>query len=95
MRTLRFARGARRDLDAALSFIEIENPEAALALLGRIREAAALLQRFPGAGRPQNIPGVRFLQVSGTAYGLVYREQSDRITILRIWHGARGWPPVS
>ena len=95
MRTLRFARGARRDLEAAIAFIENENPQAALALLGRIREAAELLRHFPGAGRPQSMPGVRLLQVSGTAYGVVYREQPERITILRIWHGAQAWPPGS
>ena len=95
MRTLRFARGARRDLEEALAFIEQDNPDAALALLRRIREAADLLRSFPKAGRLQPASGARWLQVTGTAFGLVYREQPERITILRIWHGARGWPPVS
>lgn len=66
-----------------------------MALLHRMRGPAELRWRFRGAGRPQSVSGVRLMQVTGTAYRLVYREQPERITILRIWHGARGWPLVS
>jgi toxin ParE1/3/4 len=89
------SRRAETDLTDAVSFIARENPAAAVAVRHRIAEAFALLARFPEAGIAQPGGGERILQAKGTPYRLIYRSDVAEVTILRIWHGARGWPPVS
>ncbi|MBX9749097.1 MAG: type II toxin-antitoxin system RelE/ParE family toxin [Roseococcus sp.] len=79
----------------AIRFIARENPAAAIAVRHRVAEAFALLAHFPEAGIAQPNGIERILQAKGTPYRLIYRSDLAEVVILRIWHGARGWPPVS
>ena len=53
-----------------------------------------LLRRHPLIGRSGHRPGTRELVVSGTPFLVVYRFESDVITILRLFHGAQDWPSM-
>lgn len=96
MRDVRLAAAALRDLDEATAFIAADNPAAAERLAARLQDAAAGLASFPLRGMV--LPGSRrrrVLTVPDSAFRLVYSVSRGRILILRIWHGARGWPPVT
>ncbi len=56
-------------------------------------EAGAHLTAFPEMGRSDQA-GRRFFAVPRTPFLLIYREEADHVLILRIWHGARQWPPA-
>lgn len=95
MKPVFFVDQARHDLSEIISFIAQDSPEAAARTEVLLRERATRRGHFPAMGIAQGIQGNRLLPVARTPYILVYRDEPDRITILRIWHGARGWPPVS
>lgn len=92
--TPRYTLAAREDADAAIAFVAADNPAAAERLAARLDEAARLLIRFPRLGTALGKDRRRFT-VSGTPFRLVYRPVQGGIIILRIRHGASGWPPVS
>jgi toxin ParE1/3/4 len=79
------------DREAIYTFIEADNPHAALALDTLISEKAERLLEQPGLGRPGRVPGTREL-VFHPNYLLVYDEVQDRLRILRVLHAARQWP---
>jgi addiction module RelE/StbE family toxin len=81
-----------RDLEELADYIGEESKQAAELVETRVREAAALLSRFPRSGRTGLISRTREKAVGRTPYILVYQVDSVRIRILRIYHGARKWP---
>ncbi len=95
MRPLRVTARAARDLKEAVGFIAQGNPMAAETLAARLDETMALLARFPEAGPALPGRSFRILQVAGTPYRLVYSLSGAEVTTLRVWHGARAWPPAS
>ncbi len=83
---------ALADREAIFDFIEADSPRAAAAVDDRIREQAESLIAFPEKGRPGRVEATRELVVGGTPYVAVYRLGENRITIIRILHGAQAWP---
>ncbi|MBY0335551.1 MAG: type II toxin-antitoxin system RelE/ParE family toxin [Acetobacteraceae bacterium] len=92
---MRFTRPAEDDLRAAVAFIARDNPAAARHVEARVRSAARVLVEHPEIGWLSDAESLRRWQIPGTPYRLLYSVSADRITITRIWHGARGWPPAS
>jgi len=86
---------ALTDLDEAAAYIARDDPEAAHRMIARLQDAAANLGDVPNLGVALPQGGRRVFSVPGTPFRLVYRPAAKNITILRIWYGARGWPPVS
>jgi toxin ParE1/3/4 len=86
---------ANLDLAQIIAFVSEDAPDAAVRLEQRLRQKATQLSEFPAMGTARPGSAVRVVQVPGTPYALIYREERDRIVILRIWHGARAWPPAS
>lgn len=84
------AKRALGDLTDAITFIAQDDPVAAERMAVRIREAGSLLIEFPNLGQPISDRGQRVFSVTGTPFRLIYRVAADRLTVLRIWHGARG-----
>ncbi len=87
------SREARRDVAEATRFVARDDPAAARRLAARIDEAVRRLLEFPSLG--VDAGHVRVMTVAGTPFRVLYRRDSGDVVILRIWHGARGWPPVS
>ncbi len=81
-----------------MSYIATDNPRAAIKFGESCVEHSRHLSVFPRLGRPflpSSLGEVRELVVA--PYRLLYRVASDdsSVTILRVWHAARGEPPIS
>ncbi len=81
-----------------MSYIATNNPRAAIRFGEACVEHSRQLIVFPRLGRPYLATThgeVRELVVS--PYRLLYRVASDdsTVTILRVWHAARGEPPIT
>lgn len=87
-----WAQYALDDRDAIFSYIESENPRAAVHVDEEIVRAVRRLLDFPESGRPGRVEGTRELVVPRTPYIAAYMVTADRIRILRILHGAEIWP---
>jgi len=82
---------AAGDLEDIFNWISNDNPRAAVAMIGRIRDRINRLA-FPELahiGRPGLVEGTRELVV--VPYIVVYMvdESADEITVLAVVHGAR------
>ena len=87
-----WAQYALDDRDAIFSYIESENPRAAVHVDEEIARAVQRLLDFPDSGRPGRVEGPRDLVVPRTPYIVAYMVTPDRVRILRILHGAQIWP---
>lgn len=79
---------ARSDRDAIFSYIEADNPRAAVHVDEQIVVAVRRLIEFPESGRP----GTRELVIPRTPYIAAYSVIPEMVRILRVLHGAQIWP---
>ena len=80
------------DREHIYGYIEAENPRAAVEIDLRFDQSVRRLADFPNSGRPGRVAGTRELIVAGTPYIIPYRVFEDRVTLLRVLHGAQLWP---
>ena len=83
---------ALSDRDAIFTYIESENPSAAILVDERIVAAVRRLIDFPASGRVGRIAGTRELVINGTPYVAAYAVTETTVRILRVLHGAQEWP---
>lgn len=83
---------ALSDRDAIFTYIEAENPSAAILVDERIVAAVRRLIDFPASGRVGRIAGTRELVINDTPYVAAYAITESTIRILRVLHGAQEWP---
>jgi addiction module RelE/StbE family toxin len=93
-----FTKPAIADLEALVSYISRDNPQAAEQFGYDIVEKAEKLDQFPLLGRvvPEfKIENIR--EIIHRPYRIVYRVREDQkvIEILRVWHAARGIPKLT
>jgi len=81
---------AAADLARILSYIGHFNPHAAERMASRLKAAALSLAEFPERGRPRP-DGARELTVI-PPYLILYDVPPERVTVLRVWHGAQDRP---
>jgi len=93
MRQLVWRPMARDDRAAIMDYIARENPVAALELDELIEAKAALLSIRPRLYKPGRIKGTREMLVH-PHYVVVYQEDKQTVTILRVLHTAQQWPPA-
>lgn len=82
-----FARSAIADLLHIRAYIGHFNPAAATRIADRLRTAALGLAHFPNRGKRRH-DGARELTTI-SPYVIVYDVEPERVSILRIWHGAQ------
>lgn len=82
---------ALRDLDDIGSFIALDSPRAAEAIVRRIVEAVSALAWHPKLGPTNDDNQTRRLIVTGTPYVVIYRI-AERVEILTVFHASRAWP---
>jgi toxin ParE1/3/4 len=82
-----FTVAAAADITWVRSYIGRFNPGAARRIAERLKSAAQGLAEYPEIGRLRP-DGTREL-VAVTPYVIVYDVGPDRVTILRVWHGAQ------
>ena len=87
-----WSRFALSDRDDIFSYIEAENPLAAVHVDERIADAARRLLDFPDSGRSGRVAGTRELVIPRTPYVAAYLVDSETVRILRVLHGAQMWP---
>lgn len=83
---------AAADLVELVTYIATESPEAAYRVHDEIQRQIGLLLMLPEMGRLGRVPGTRELVITDTPYIAAYRFGRDKVTILRLLHGARKWP---
>ena len=88
----RWTRRALRSLDGIAEHIAHDQPDAAWRMVSRVRESAAMLDRFPSAGRPGRVSGTRELVIDSTPFIIAYRVRNDAVEILAVLHTSRRWP---
>ncbi|MEX0703331.1 MAG: type II toxin-antitoxin system RelE/ParE family toxin [Planctomycetales bacterium] len=88
---------AMADLRAISDYIAERNPAAAVRTIAAILERVDLLQRVPFMGPiyPRGSQG-RVREIVSGKYRIFYRviEDSSRVEILTVWHGARREPTL-
>lgn len=83
---------ALSDRDNIFTYIEAQNPRAAVQVDERISTTIYRLLDFPESGRPGRVAGTRELVIPGTPYIAAYILATDIVRVLRILHGAQMWP---
>ena len=81
------------DLLAIVDYISDDNPDAAQALKDEIEARVSRLREHPRLYRVGRVEGTREMVVRSN-YIVVYAEDADTVTILRVLHAARRWPPT-
>lgn len=84
---------AKTDLRGIILHIGADNPAAADKLRNRIERSAAYLAYQPFAGRPGTIRETREI-IPHPSYRLVYQLKDDTVSVMRVIHTARQWPPA-
>lgn len=79
------------DLLAIIDYISDDNPDAAQALKDEIEDKTSRLPEHPQMYRPGRVHGTREMVVRPN-YVVVYSENPDVVTILRVLHAAQQWP---
>ena len=90
---VRWLRTALANLEAEAQYIARDNPAAASHVVAAIVRSLERLADYPASGRPGRVAGTRELVVPGTPYIVPYRVRSETVEVLRVFHGARRWPP--
>lgn len=82
---------AMADRECIMDFIARDKPLAALALDENFETHADRIEANPYLYRPGRVPDTREAVVHPN-YVVVYRIESETITILRVLHAAQRWP---
>ena len=81
------------DLLAIVDYISDDNPDAAQVLKDEIEAKVSRLREQPRLYRVGRVEGTREMVVRSN-YIVVYAEDTDTVTILRVLHAAQQWPPM-
>jgi len=81
------------DLQSISTYIEAANGlHTANRITRVIYDSAQSLKTMPNRGRSGRLAGTRELLVPRLPYIIVYQVSQDRVSIVRILHGAQRWP---
>ena len=84
-----YASAARRDLDAIIDYISLEDRAAAERVFYAISDSVDRLGDYPNIGHVGRVPDTRELSVTGLPYIVVYEVSAETVTVLAVFHGAR------
>ncbi|WOH52394.1 MULTISPECIES: type II toxin-antitoxin system RelE/ParE family toxin [Bradyrhizobium] len=87
-----WSRFALSDLDGIFSYIEAENPRAAVHVDEQIADAARRLLDFPDSGRPGARRWHARVGHPAHTYVAAYLVDGDTVRIYCVLHGAQMWP---
>ncbi len=83
---------ARADLLTIVDYISDDNPDAAQHFKDDIEAKVSKLPEHPKLYKVGRAAGMREMVVR-TNYVIVYAEDARTVSILRVLHAARQWPP--
>ena len=84
-----YASAARRDLNAIIDYISLEDRTAAERVFYAISDSVSRLGDYPNMGHVGRVPDTRELSVTGLPYIVVYEVSAEAVTVLAVFHGAR------
>ena len=84
-----YASAARRDLNAIIDYISLEDRAAAERGFYAISDSVSRLGDYPNMGHVGRVPDTRELSVTGLPYIVVYEVSAEAVTVLAVFHGAR------
>ena len=84
-----YASAARRDLNAIIDYISLEDRAAAERVFYAISDSVSRLGDYPNMGHVGRVPDTRELSVTGLPYIVVYEISAEAVTVLAVFHGAR------
>jgi toxin ParE1/3/4 len=97
-RSVEWAEAALTDLEGQIAYIAADNPYAAQRVLDQINQSAAGLVDMI-MGRPGRVSGTYEKLVAHLPYIIAFAVEGDAgwevITVLRVIHTSRDWPPES
>ena len=91
MRDLEWRATAAADLMAIVDYISDDNPDAAQALKEDIEAKVSRLRENPRLHRIGRVAGTREMVVRSN-YIVVYTDNPNTVSILRVLHAAQQWP---
>jgi toxin ParE1/3/4 len=94
MKSLRYARAARADLDEIYSFIAKQSVEAADRVLALLRGKAYWLRSHSELGAVEQRYGVDLRISTIGNYAIYYQASKTTVQIVRVLHGARDRGPL-
>jgi toxin ParE1/3/4 len=93
---VQFTPSARLQFLSALTYIQQDNPPAAVRFRKKAESVLRRLERFPESGRAiPEFPELPYREVIVAPYRLFYRVERRVVWIVAVWHGAQlpGVPP--
>ncbi|PSH57559.1 MULTISPECIES: type II toxin-antitoxin system RelE/ParE family toxin [Phyllobacterium] len=91
MPVLEWRETARADLLAIMDYISDDSPAAAQQLKNEIEMKVLNLLKYPRSCKLGRVPGTREMIVRAN-YILIYTENVQAVSILRVLHAAQQWP---
>ncbi|MBX3567345.1 MAG: type II toxin-antitoxin system RelE/ParE family toxin [Rhizobiaceae bacterium] len=85
---------ARRDLAGIVTYVWSHSPSAAMRIRERVERTASYLRSQPYMGRIGELSDTREAFVP-PSYRIVYQVSGGTVSILRVLHTSRQWPPVA
>ena len=82
---------ARADLLMIVEYIADDNPDAAQELKDEIEAKVSELARFPQMYKLGRVTGTREMVVRSN-FIVVYAENAETVSVLRVLHAAQQWP---
>jgi len=84
---------AKRDLGEIVTHIWFDSPSAAKRIRERVEKTTRYLKSQPYMGRVGELPGTREA-FAPPSYRIVYEVKDQTISIHRVVHTSRQWPPA-
>jgi len=78
-------------INGIYDYIQAEQPAAATRVVKRLQQAGEMIAKFPQSGRPLRRKSAFIYAVPKTRYLIVYKQDSDTITIATVLHGSENW----
>ena len=87
---VRFTPTGRSQFLGALSYIQGENPQAAIEFRRRAEKVLRRLARFPASGRRiPEFPELPYREAIVAPYRFFYRVEGKIVWVVAVWHGAQ------
>ncbi len=87
---LQFTPSGRIQFLTALSYIDQDNPQAAVKFRTKAERILRRLTQYPESGRPiPEFPDLPFREVIIAPYRFFYRREGNTIWVVACWHGAQ------
>jgi plasmid stabilization system protein ParE len=85
-----YSEAALDDLQIITAYIAADDVKVAERFANRLVDLAESLRNMPGKGRPvKGWPDVRVIVLSPYLIFYRFKEQEEKVEVLRFWHGAR------